>query len=103
MYAIIKSGGKQYKAKEGSILKLEKMEVGIGETVELTDVLMVSDGEDLTVGTPFVKGSKVIGEVVEQGRLKKIKIIKFRRRKHSMTRQGHRQYFTAIKVTAIQA
>ena len=103
MYAIIKSGGKQYKAKEGSILKLEKMEVGVGETVELTEVLMVSNGEDLTVGTPFVKGSKVIGEVVEQGRLKKIKIIKFRRRKHSMTRQGHRQYFTAIKVTAIQA
>jgi large subunit ribosomal protein L21 len=103
MYAIIKSGGKQYKAKEGSILKLEKMEVGVGEIVELTDVLMVSDGEDLKVGTPFIKGSKVVGEVVEQGRLKKIKIIKFRRRKHSMTRQGHRQYFTAIKVTAIQA
>ncbi|MDA7742012.1 50S ribosomal protein L21 [Francisellaceae bacterium] len=103
MYAIIKSGGKQHKAKEGLVLQVEKIEAGIGETVEITDVLMVSNGDDLKIGTPFVKGSKVIGEVVEQGRHKKVKIIKFRRRKHSMTRQGHRQYFTAIKITSIKA
>jgi large subunit ribosomal protein L21 len=103
MYAVLKSGGKQYKATEGSILKLEKIEAGVGETVELNDILMVSDGDNFKVGSPFVEGSKVIGEVVEQGRAKKVKIIKFRRRKHSMTRQGHRQYFTAIKITSIKA
>ena len=103
MYAILKSGGKQYKVAEGNIVKLEKIEVGVGETIEFDQVLMHSTGEELKVGSPYVDGCKVIAEVVEQGRAKKVKIIKFRRRKHSMTRQGHRQYFTAVKITSIKA
>ena len=102
MFAIIKSGGKQYKVKEGTVVKLEKIEKGLGETVEFEEVLMLQNGDDFKVGAPVVEGAKVVAEVVEQGRHKKINIIKFRRRKHSMKRQGHRQYFTAVKVTAIQ-
>ena len=102
MFAIIKSGGKQYKAKEGAVLKLEKIENGIGEIVEFTDVLMIQNGEEVKIGNPVIEGAKVIAEVVEQARHKKIQVIKFRRRKHSMKRQGHRQYFTAVKITTIQ-
>lgn len=102
MFAIIKSGGKQYKAKEGAVIKLEKIEKGVGETIEFTDVLMLQNGDEIKVGSPVVDGAKVVAEVVEQGRHDKVQIIKFRRRKHSMKRQGHRQYFTAVKITAIQ-
>ncbi len=102
MYAIIKNGGKQYKVKEGEIVKLEKFDLGIGETVEFDTVLIAETAEgEVKVGTPIVVGAKVTGEVVEQGRNKKVKIIKFRRRKHSMKQQGHRQYFTAVKVSSI--
>ena len=102
MYAIIKNGGKQYKVKEGEIVKLEKFDLGIGETVEFDTVLMAETSEgEVKIGTPVVAGAKVTGEVVEQGRNKKVKIIKFRRRKHSMKQQGHRQYFTAVKVSSI--
>ena len=103
MYALIKNGGKQYKAEEGAVLRLEKIEQGVGETVELTDVLLVSNGEEVKVGKPFVEGSKVIAEVIEQARAKKVKIIKFRRRKHSMKKQGHRQYYTAVRIKSIEA
>ncbi|MFT6836091.1 MAG: large subunit ribosomal protein L21 [Francisellaceae bacterium] len=101
MYAVIKSGGKQYKVKEGSVVQLEKIEKGVGETVELTEVLLLADGKETKFGNPFIEGSKVVGEVVEQARAKKIHIIKFKRRKHHMKRQGHRQYYTAIKITSI--
>ncbi|WP_119344521.1 50S ribosomal protein L21 [Facilibium subflavum] len=102
MFAIIKSGGKQYKVKEGAVVKLEKIEKGIGESIEFDHVLMLQNGEEVKIGSPTVEGAKVVAEVVEQGRGEKIRIIKFRRRKHSMKRQGHRQYYTAVKVTAIQ-
>ena len=102
MLAIIKSGGKQYKVTEGTVVKLEKLEKGVGEAIELNDVLMVQNGEEIKIGAPHVEGAVVKAEVIEQGRHKKVNIIKFRRRKHSMKRQGHRQYYTAIKVTAIQ-
>ncbi len=102
MFAIIKSGGKQYKVTEGAVVKLEKIEKGIGENIEFDQVLMLQNGEEVKVGSPVVEGAKVTAEVLEQGRHKKVNIIKFRRRKHSMKRQGHRQYYTAVKVTAIQ-
>lgn len=103
MYAIIKNGGKQYKVKQGEVVKLEKIDLGIGETVEFDTVLMgQTEAGEVKIGAPVVAGAKVTGEVVEQGRNKKVKIMKFRRRKHSMKQQGHRQYFTAVKVSAIQ-
>lgn len=102
MFAIIRSGGKQYKVKEGTVIKLEKIEKGLGENIEFKDVLMLQDGEKFEVGKPLIDGAHVKAEVIQQGRHKKINIIKFRRRKHSMKRQGHRQYYTAVKVTAIQ-
>lgn len=101
MYAVIKSGGKQYRVKEGQTLKLEKLEVATGETINFDEVLLTSDGEKISVGAPFVTGAKVTAEVVDHGRRDKVTIIKFRRRKHSMKRQGHRQWYTEIKITGI--
>ena len=101
MYAVIKSGGKQYRVKEGQTLKLEKIEVATGETIEFDEVLLVSDGEKIKVGAPLVAGAKVTAEVIDHGRGDKVTIIKFRRRKHSMTRQGHRQWYTEVKITGI--
>ncbi|MGM0615623.1 50S ribosomal protein L21 [Halomonas sp. CH40] len=103
MYAVIKSGGKQYRVQEGQTLKLEKLEIPTGETIEFDEVLLVADGDDVTVGAPLVEGAKVSAEIVDHGRAKKINIIKFRRRKHSMKRQGHRQWFTEVKITGISA
>jgi len=101
MYAVFSTGGKQYRATTGDIIKVEKLEAEKGATVELDQVLLVSEGEDVKVGTPFVEGVTVTAKVVEQGRGDKVKIIKFKRRKHHMKRQGHRQYFTALEITGI--
>lgn len=103
MYAVIESGGKQHRVQEGETLKLEKIEVATGESVEFDKVLLVGEGESVKIGAPYVDGSKVTAEVVAQGRHKKVKIIKFRRRKHSMKQAGHRQWFTEVKITGIQA
>ncbi len=103
MYAVIKSGGKQYRVEEGQTLKLEKIEVPTGESVDFDQVLLVADGDDVTVGAPLVDGAKVSAEVVSHGRGEKVRIIKFRRRKHHMKRQGHRQWFTEVKITGISA
>lgn len=102
MYAVIKTGGKQYRVEEGDLLKVEKIETPTGESVEFDQVLLVADGDKVTVGQPLVDGAKVTAEVVEQGRHKKVKIVKFRRRKHSRKQQGHRQWFTAVKITGIK-
>ncbi len=102
MYAVIVSGGKQHRVKEGETLKLEKLEVETGGTVEFDRVLLVADGDNVQVGAPVVSGAKVTAEVVNHGRHDKIQIIKFRRRKHSMKRQGHRQWFTEVKITGIK-
>ncbi|KXS52236.1 50S ribosomal protein L21 [Marinobacter persicus] len=102
MYAVIVSGGKQHRVKEGETLKLEKLEVETGGTVEFDRVLLVANGDDVKVGAPAVEGAKVTAEVVNHGRHDKVQIIKFRRRKHSMKRQGHRQWFTEVKITGIQ-
>ncbi|MCL7945890.1 50S ribosomal protein L21 [Marinobacter sp. ATCH36] len=102
MYAVIVSGGKQHRVKEGETLKLEKLEVETGGSVEFDRVLLIADGDKVQVGAPVVDGAKVTAEVVNHGRHDKIQIIKFRRRKHSMKRQGHRQWFTEVKITGIQ-
>ena len=101
MYAVIKTGGKQYRVEEGDVLRIEKLEIGTGEPVEFDQVLLVADGDKVTVGQPLVDGAKVTAEVVEQGRHKKIRIVKFRRRKHYRKQQGHRQWFTEVKITGI--
>lgn len=103
MYAVIKSGGKQYRVQEGQTLKLEKLEVATGDSLAFDQVLLVADGDDVKVGAPLVDSAKVSAEVVSHGRGEKIRIIKFRRRKHSMRRQGHRQWFTEVKITGISA
>ena len=103
MYAVFKTGGKQYRAATGDKLKVEKIEAEKGATVELDQVLMVGEGEDVKVGTPLIAGGKVTAVVVDHGRHDKIKIIKFKRRKHHMKRAGHRQYFTQIEITGIEA
>ena len=101
MFAVIKTGGKQYRVEEGQTLKVEKLAVEEGGVIEFNDVLLVSNGDDVKVGAPVVEGAKVTAEVVSHGRGDKVKILKFRRRKHSMTRMGHRQWFTEVKVTGI--
>lgn len=101
MYAVFKSGGKQHRVVEGETLKLEKIEVATGETIDFEEVLMVANGDDIKIGAPVVAGAKVSAEVVSHGRGEKVTIIKFRRRKHSMKRQGHRQWFTEVKITGI--
>ena len=103
MYAVFSTGGKQYRATTGDIIKVEKLEAEKGSTVELEQVLMVGEGEDVNVGSPYIEGGKVLAKVVEHGRGEKIKIIKFKRRKHHLKRQGHRQYFTALEITDIVA
>lgn len=102
MYAVIESGGKQHRVIEGETLKLEKIEVPTGETVEFDKVLMIG-GDAVKIGTPLVEGSKVTAEVVAHGRHKKIKIVKFNRRKHYRKETGHRQWFTEVKITGITA
>jgi len=103
MYAVFQSGGKQHRVAEGQTVRLEKIEVAPGETVEFDNILMVSNGDDVKIGTPSVAGAKVTAEVVTHGRGEKIKIVKFRRRKHSRKQMGHRQWFTEVKITGISA
>ncbi|MGV6851578.1 MAG: 50S ribosomal protein L21 [bacterium] len=103
MYAVFATGGKQYRATTGDRLKVEKLEVPAGETIELDQVLMVGDGEDIKVGAPVLEGAKVTATVRSHGRGKKIRIIKMRRRKHYRRQMGHRQYFTELEITGINA
>jgi len=103
MHAVIISGGKQYRVQEGDILKLEKLPVEAGATVNFDQVLMVGEGESVKVGKPYLTGCTVTASVVEHGRADKIRILKFRRRKHHMKRMGHRQSYTQVKITAIVA
>jgi large subunit ribosomal protein L21 len=103
MYAVIQTGGKQYRVSEGDTLKVEKLDAETGTDVELDKVLMVADGDDVKVGRPFIAGGKVTATVKAHGRAKKVHIIKFRRRKHHLKHQGHRQWFTELQITAINA
>jgi large subunit ribosomal protein L21 len=103
MYAVIKTGGKQYRVAKGDVIHVEKLESEEGSNIEFDNVLMVNDGDEVKVGTPYVDGSKVTATVKTQTRGKKIEIIKFRRRKHHQKRTGHRQYLTQIEITGISA
>jgi len=102
MYAVFSTGGKQYRATTGDIIKVEKLDAEKGATVELDQVMLVGEGEDVKVGSPYVDGGKVTARVVDHGRGDKVKIIKFRRRKHHMKQTGHRQYFTMLEITGIE-
>jgi len=103
MYAVFATGGKQYRATTGDILEIEKLDAEKGATVELHQVLMVGEGKDVKVGTPYLQGGKVTAMIVEHGRGEKIRIIKFRRRKHHRKQMGHRQDVTRIEITGIAA
>ena len=103
MYAVIESGGKQHRVTEGETLKLEKIEVPTGDTVEFDRVLMIGAGDDVRIGTPLVAGGRVTAEVVSHGRHDKVRIVKFNRRKHYRKQDGHRQWYTEVKITGITA
>ena len=103
MYAVVQTGGKQYRVSEGATLKVEKINAEEGASVELDKVLMVANGDDVQVGTPYLEGGKVTATVKSHGKGKKVNIIKFRRRKHHLKRQGHRQQYTELEVTGINA
>lgn len=103
MYAVIQTGGKQYRVSEGDKVRVEKLVVEEGASVALDRVLMIADGDSVRVGTPYLEGSRVTATVASHGRADKVKIVKFRRRKHYMKRQGHRQWFTELKITGISA
>lgn len=101
MYAVIKSGGKQHRVVPGEVLKLEKLDVDTGATVDFDEVMMIGEGADIKIGKPFVEGGKVTAEVIAHGRGKKVNIVKFRRRKHYRRQAGHRQAFTQVKIKEI--
>ena len=101
MYAVIVSGGKQYRVKEGQVITVEKIDLEPGATVEFEQVLLAGQGEEVKIGSPYINGCKVTALVQEHGRAAKVKIIKFQRRKHHMKQMGHRQSFTQIKIIGI--
>ena len=103
MYAVIKTGGKQYRVTPGQKLKVEQIPADIGQEISLDQVLSVGEGESLKVGSPLVEGATVTAKVLAHGRHDKIKIFKMRRRKHYRKTQGHRQNFTEIEISAINA
>ena len=102
MYAVFKTGGKQYRVSEGETLKIEKLEVELGKKITFNEVLMIADGENVQVGSPLVEKATVEAKVISQGKGKKVNILKFKRRKHSMKQQGHRQLFTEIQIGKIK-
>ncbi|HHM04956.1 MAG TPA: 50S ribosomal protein L21 [Gammaproteobacteria bacterium] len=103
MYAVIKTGGKQYRVSEGDRIRVESLKADQGATIELDQVLLVGEGEEVKIGTPLVAGGKVTATVESHGRGDKIRIIKFRRRKHSRKQMGHRQNYTELRITGISA
>lgn len=103
MFAVIKNGGKQYKVAEGDVVRVEKLEGPVGTPVEIGPVLLVSGEQEVRVGQPYVEGARVTGEIVRQGKAPKVTIFKYRRRKGYQKKTGHRQPYTAVKITGIQA
>ena len=101
MYAVFRTGGKQYRASAGDRLRVERLDAAVGDEVEFDQVLMVGEGADVKVGAPLLKGGKVQGKVIAQGRDDKITIIKFKRRAHYKRVRGHRQRFTEVEITSI--
>lgn len=103
MYAVIATGGKQYRVSDGAVLRVEKLDAEEGATIEFDRVLLVGDGETVSVGKPFLEGGKVQAVVMSQGKGRKVEIIKFRRRQNYRRTKGHRQHFTQVKITGIVA
>ncbi|MEE9353967.1 MAG: 50S ribosomal protein L21 [Methylococcaceae bacterium] len=103
MYAVIQTGGKQYRVEEGTTLKIERLGLEEGDSVEFDKVLMIQSDGAVKVGQPYIDDSKVTATVKSQGRHKKIKVLKFKRRKHHMKQMGHRQYYTEVQITGISA
>ncbi len=103
MFAIFESGGKQHRVTEGSVVQLERLDGAQGDEIVFDKVMMVANGDDITVGQPYLSGGTVKGEVVEHGKGDKVRIIKFKRRKNYMRTKGHRQLFTSVRITAISA
>jgi large subunit ribosomal protein L21 len=101
MFAVINTGGKQYRVSEGTVLRIEKLGADAGSTVEFDQVLLVGEGDQVKVGKPFLGGAKVTATVQSHGKGDKVSIVKFRRRKHYLRQKGHRQPFTEVKVTGI--
>ena len=101
MYAVILSGGKQYRVAAGEAINLDKIELEPGAEVVFDKVMLVSDGQKVEIGAPFVEGKKVVAKIVSHGRGEKVKILKFKRRKHQMKRQGHRQWFTRVVIEKV--
>ena len=101
MYAVFRSGGKQYRASKGDVLKLEKLDADEGAKVKFDEVLLVGEGKDIQVGSPLLSGSSVSGKVVRQGKSKKVSVVKFRRRQNYLRQHTHRQYFTEVEITDI--
>jgi len=103
MYAVIRTGGKQYKVAAGGKLKVESLPVEVGSTIDINDVLMVADGDSVKIGAPLVAGASVKATVLSHGRGEKVMIFKMRRRKHYRKTQGHRQNYTEIRIDGISA
>ncbi|MCG5539893.1 MULTISPECIES: 50S ribosomal protein L21 [unclassified Halorhodospira] len=103
MYAVIRSGGKQYRVSEGDVLRVEKLPAEVGETVQFDEVLMVGEGSEVKIGTPQVEGGSVKAEVLEQDRHRKVEVTKFKRRQGYRRHHGHRQPYTQVKITGINA
>lgn len=103
MFAVFESGGKQHRVSEGDVIRIERLSGEPGQSVEFERVLLVSEGDGVAVavGAPYVEGGKVTAEVVEQGRADKVRVIKFKRRKNYLRRAGHRQQYTAVRITGI--
>lgn len=103
MYAVLETGGKQYKVEQGSVIFVEKLDVAEGEKVTFDKVLVVADGDNVTVGTPVVAGASVTGTVAKQGKAKKIYVFKMKRKKNERSKKGHRQPYTKITIESINA
>lgn len=102
-YAVIRTGGKQYRVSEGDVVKVEKLPGQVGETINLSDVLFVGGNGEVKIGTPTLSGAQVTGEILAQGKAKKVMVFKKKRRKSYSRQHGHRQEQTTLKITAIQS
>jgi large subunit ribosomal protein L21 len=103
MYAVFRTGGKQYRAAKGDVLRLEKIEADEGATISFDEVLLVGEGTDIKVGTPLLDGGRVSGKVLSQGKTKKVNVVKFKRRQNYLRQGSHRQFYTEVEITDIKA
>lgn len=103
MYAVFRSGGKQYRASKGEVLRLEKLDADEGAEVSFDEVLLVGDGKDIKVGSPLLSGTSVSAKVLKQGKSKKVSVVKFRRRQNYLRQHTHRQFFTEVEITDISS